>query len=919
MDKVWDNLGVLERPRASMFPSEFSFSSFPGHFRGSRKLVRDWSHQVSSSLESGFHFKSFHGSKVGRKDPFDNKLETFELANSLPDFQDDHYQTGQTADNPWNVDDLPGPSGRIFACPGSRRLPKIPRIHLERTTMGFQDDAFRSVCGSSLVYDDNEASNKLLTWERHSCSSISGRLSDLERVKGELRRGYADRHRHVVGIRLHNKLEKMFPIPLSISPLVGTNLGHLQKQSWPHQVISGKDPVENQVYDCSNICVKERPRSLDRPPELCLPGTAFRDFSSLPNHKMDESRNKSSFSRSKSVHFGTEKPSALVEIQSKSNPLHTVSGQSPTDDYFDGRFIGRMGGNLRRSVSSGNLVDRGKEASHKLSRASGGVENAYSMESIFNRETNHDLLRQYDYSGYYKPPGISSFCPSSQAVWGNSETLSPQQFGLKGKTYTRYKERLGRRPFQDRTVKHRMVARLDYFRFRRFKIWPFRNRFMRNQAKYSTSSLYKPLFRREGSSGRHIRNRSIPMVEDVSVSSGEINREASPSNIDAQNQDSSHCPTVEESVMVSSIEQVTSATQCAPELLACPDDEERANKSLTAILLQSSRVDFLISCLRIRDKFSNVIARGIANSVRKSSINQYQTIWKRFQKFITSNKFSTISLHRVLLFFKNLFDSGLKPKTIIRYRSALVWPLKYFHIDVLDKNVSRLFSHFGIIKPPVLKLDPQWRVDDVLRLLKSKDFKDNDRCTAQNLLSKVIFLFAIASGNRISEISALSRAENNLIFFADNSKIELRPDSKFMFKNQTVYRIPSPIIIPAYIDKDIHSDLCPFQALKSYVDRTNHFVNREKKLWVDPIHGKPLGKVSISKIFCSIVNKAHGSHVKVNMHQSRSVATSLAFRAGLDIPEIMKRAFWSSPNPFFNNYLVNINSSIPCIALGQKT
>ena len=293
-------------------------------------------------------------------------------------------------------------------------------------------------------------------------------------------------------------------------------------------------------------------------------------------------------------------------------------------------------------------------------------------------------------------------------------------------------------------------------------------------------------------------------------------------------------------------------------------------------------------------------------------------VWDQFQKFLRDSKCKSLSLHRVLLFFRYLFDRGLKPKTILRYRSALVWPLLFFEIDILTKDVARLLSNFGIQRPQKVKLAPVWSIDKVLKLLMSGDYADNDSCSLDNLLSKSIFLYALASGSRVSEMAALSRDPSNLFFWEDDSQVELRPDSKFLYKNQTVDRVPEPVVIPAFQSDDSSQSLCPMRALKAWVTRSGSLKSSSPHLWVNPSSGRPLNRAAISKIFCNLVSKAQNSKTKVNIHQSRAIASSLAFKAGLPIPEILRRAFWKSPDPFFRNYLVNVNCSIPCIVLGKR-
>ena len=90
---------------------------------------------------------------------------------------------------------------------------------------------------------------------------------------------------------------------------------------------------------------------------------------------------------------------------------------------------------------------------------------------------------------------------------------------------------------------------------------------------------------------------------------------------------------------------------------------------------------------------------------------------------------------------------------------------------------------------------------------------------------KTVFLLALASGKRHSEIHAWTL--DGLLCLGDWDQIQLSPFPSFIAKNQLAKEGPqsiSPVVIPALkcsLDsQDTDILLCPVRALQCYLDRT---------------------------------------------------------------------------------------------------
>ena len=129
-----------------------------------------------------------------------------------------------------------------------------------------------------------------------------------------------------------------------------------------------------------------------------------------------------------------------------------------------------------------------------------------------------------------------------------------------------------------------------------------------------------------------------------------------------------------------------------------------------------------------------------------------------------------------------LVERGLKPVSSKVYLAAI--SASHVHI-----NGVTLFSHPAVkrfckgllnLHPPVPNMCPAWSLSVVLQALSSKPCKPLATTDLRLLTWKVVFLLAITSAQRASELRALRVDEPYLVFHRD--KVVLRPDTTFLPK-----------------------------------------------------------------------------------------------------------------------------------------
>ena len=325
-----------------------------------------------------------------------------------------------------------------------------------------------------------------------------------------------------------------------------------------------------------------------------------------------------------------------------------------------------------------------------------------------------------------------------------------------------------------------------------------------------------------------------------------------------------------------------------------------------------SRVQFLTKFLT--PEFGQELAQILALPHRSSTIKQYQHCWSKFSAWLSSKGPHCVSKASVLEFLLHLTkELDLSPKTSLVYRNALKLPFAYaLSISTDDPEFAMLTKHQFIEKPPPQKTVPQWELDKVLTLLESEPYEDSNP-SFYTALEKALFLTAIASGARASELSALDRS---CIKFSDNLyEIAIPVKKGFLFKNQTLERTPPTMKFSGLRSADLTPhNLCPLRAIKAWLkvsEKTN-----SNALFLSPTW-KPMNASAISLNICRLIKKADPESMPKG-HDTRKTASSLAWCRDIPIKDILGQAFWASPSTFINFYLHPRDlATRPCVALNS--
>lgn len=243
--------------------------------------------------------------------------------------------------------------------------------------------------------------------------------------------------------------------------------------------------------------------------------------------------------------------------------------------------------------------------------------------------------------------------------------------------------------------------------------------------------------------------------------------------------------------------------------------------------------------------------------------------------------------------------------------------IRSFHMgcrngDSITNNLSLKFLIEGmeITRPKERHIWPSWDLPTVLKYLNESPFEPLQSAPIRSLAMKTLFLIALASGKRCSELHALAIGKC-AIFSNAGVTLYFRPG--FLVKNERSNFSAKPIFLP-YFNKNKtrnHRLSCPVRALKWYIDRTQNIRGTTEQLFI--INVKPFraaSKVTLAGWLVETIknSKALLGEGKPRAHSVRGFSASWAHANGVSINEILNTVSWRSDSTFTKVYMKDIET-----------
>ena len=268
---------------------------------------------------------------------------------------------------------------------------------------------------------------------------------------------------------------------------------------------------------------------------------------------------------------------------------------------------------------------------------------------------------------------------------------------------------------------------------------------------------------------------------------------------------------------------------------------------------------------------------------------------------------------------EHLRSQGKSPSTIRVHRACICKTiLQAVEVDLNESTtLADYLKNLDRECPKETLRFPRWDLCVVLRGLRLAPFEPLATVDVKYLTLKTLFLTALASAARVSELGALSAEEGFIRVKDDKSEVVLRPFDGFLAKNQRSSEAPREYTVRALRDHvpvdDPERLLCPVRALSTYLRRTNKFRGARKKLFISYMPGRTqeIGVQSIARWLRDVIKLTYElqsadvlvQELQTNAHEIRAIASSLAVWRNTSVQDVLQTAYWKNHNTFTDFYL----------------
>ena len=618
--------------------------------------------------------------------------------------------------------------------------------------------------------------------------------------------------------------------------------------------------------------------------------------------------------RNRNTSYTTSKiPSEMVVRYSKHYQGQIIATTTNSCNHNNRCFQNRLWGLHRQSVCSGNLVSCSEKTAHKCSGVGGSI--SYTKTFSINSERSECA----------SSVRLDNRCPIfEQTRWDSVSTdvlpdMGPLELGNResnahqSSSHFGAKESIGRSVEQEQGITHRMDTEQDDC----FEAVPFvgsaNDRSFCISGK-STSSNILFLVSSSSSTSSGCTDNFVGQDVCIRIPSTLPNSKSSATHETLQVSDNTDSTSVAQEALVHRTSPISSGlstkTASAEKSVTSAKKQNKPSKS------RSIQLDCLASLNRnFKEKgFSKKARELLTASWRNGTQKDYTSKFKKFCSWCRTRKIDSYSasLTEVADFLSDLFAEVLQYRTIAGYRSMLSSVLSPINNIPVGQHpyIIRLLKGVFNSRPPKSKLLPEWDLQKVLNMLQKEPFEPISAASLKLITYKVVFLTAISTFRRCSDLQSLKIGEKNVSV----QKKGLTFIRHGLSKQDRQTHYGTKVFVPAFPE---NKKLDPKRAFYFYLKKTESLRTKTDGSSEDRVFlaiNEPHQAVTsqtISKWIVKTIRMAYNdSKMKVKGHSTRAIGPSWALYNGASVKSILEAADWKKESTFIQFYFRNVDVEV---------
>ena len=883
---------------------------------GNKKFVGKKCNRTSPQKSNTMRFLqyTFSGTKEKRGNETSNKPSTPQQISSKTTLQNGHNVQGFKSSQKRRLGSNSRFKGCVSTCTNFPKTSQISEILCTRESLSVQSSLLWTNQRTSNFYKNNISNCSSSKEAEHKIGHIPRRLAcskSNEKYATEKSRSYSQSPHST---RFYNKQTK---IKSNSNTRHNIHRGKIQVRFRESLSNTG----ENETLEIRNSQTFERSKFSE---------TVFSDFRNNsilsgtdPEQSIVHETNsntftpavesfKNGFGLHSSMYSRPQSSSELVVVFSKHYEGQIISPfQNISNNHYRCLSHG-MGRSHEQSDDSGSLARQDENSAHKQSRTRSSIPNSKTFSTSVEKQISLGTIRQYNSSTIHQQTRGDQI---STTMSGNLEIMESsirKQYDSNSSSHSRGEQHFSRpvESFQNKI--NRMVIKpvSNSTNFQHVG-----NAIDRSICISPESESSSVLLLDKGSSsicngcsidfmGKHVcvclstpvtYTKSTSTHATMSMRANPDSTFLAPSNLVSSTVTTSNSPTG----------QITTSKKSAN----TRQDKHSSSKS------RSVPVD----CMAAIDEgfkakgFSKNARKLLAQSWRSGTQKDYKSKFRKFHSWCIEREIDpyNANLENCVNFLTDLYDKGLRYRTIAGYRSMLSSVLAPIDKTLVGQHpyIIRFLKGVYNSRPPVRKLLPEWDLPLVLDMLRQPPFEPLKSSNLKYLTWKTVFLIAITTFRRCSDLQSL-RIGDESVNIQQKGITFIRHGFS---KQDRISHDNSKIFVPAFPK---NKQLDPKKAIYYYLKRTAEFRTKDKHeetklfLAINKPH-KPVSAQTISRWIVQLIKKAYKKENRdvgtIKGHSTRSVGPSWALFKGVSMKNIMDSADWSQPTTFTKFYLKDVS------------